>query len=170
MHFSYLRYVLTDHFNNIRGGVKLRSSSIWSSLQLPVTCSLPDPNEHLGALFSVTLSLCSSLNQRDQVSHPYNTGELIVSYILRRDDEICPLEELQCSHHLTSFVAIPLQSDRRSVRSLCLYICTWTSLHNQYNTEGGEFCKVETEGAVINCKETRLLITHLWCRNIQRNI
>jgi hypothetical protein len=34
-------------------------------------------------LLSNTLSLCSSLNVRDQVSHPYrSTGKFIVLYIL----------------------------------------------------------------------------------------
>jgi hypothetical protein len=34
-------------------------------------------------LFSNTLSLCSSLKDRDHVSHPYNTtGKIIVMYIL----------------------------------------------------------------------------------------
>jgi hypothetical protein len=34
-------------------------------------------------LFSNTLSLCSCLNVRDQVSHPYRTtGKIIVLYIL----------------------------------------------------------------------------------------
>jgi hypothetical protein len=37
----------------------------------------------LSTLFSNTLSLCSSLNVRDQVSHPYRaTGKIILLYIL----------------------------------------------------------------------------------------
>jgi hypothetical protein len=37
----------------------------------------------LTTLFSNTLSLCSSLNVRDQVSHPYKiTGRIMVLYIL----------------------------------------------------------------------------------------
>jgi hypothetical protein len=37
----------------------------------------------LSALFSDTLSVCSSLNVRDEVSHPYRTtGSIIVLYIL----------------------------------------------------------------------------------------
>jgi hypothetical protein len=47
------------------------------------TSSLFGPNVLLNALFSNTLSLCSSLNVRDQVSHPYRTsGKIIVLYIL----------------------------------------------------------------------------------------
>jgi hypothetical protein len=46
-------------------------------------------------LFANTLSLCSSLNVRDQVSHPYRTtGKIIILYILngmfldsRREDK-----------------------------------------------------------------------------------
>jgi hypothetical protein len=59
---------------------KLRSSSLCSVLHSPVTSSLFCPNV---LLFSNTLSLCSSLNVRDQVSHPYRTtGKIIVLYIL----------------------------------------------------------------------------------------
>jgi hypothetical protein len=43
----------------------------------------PCPNILLNTLFSNTLSLCSSLNVRDQVSHSYRTtGTIIVLYIL----------------------------------------------------------------------------------------
>jgi hypothetical protein len=48
---------------------KLWSSSLCSYLQPPVSSSLFDPNILLNTLFSNTLSLCSSLNVRDQVSH-----------------------------------------------------------------------------------------------------
>jgi hypothetical protein len=41
--------------------------------QPPVTSSLYGPNILLSTLFSNTLSLCSSLNGRDQVSQPYRT-------------------------------------------------------------------------------------------------
>jgi hypothetical protein len=51
---------------------KLWSSSLCSFLQSPVTSSLFGPNSLLNTLFSNTLSLCSSLNVRDQVSHPRN--------------------------------------------------------------------------------------------------
>ncbi|PNF43097.1 hypothetical protein B7P43_G02301, partial [Cryptotermes secundus] len=55
----------------------------YSFLQPPVTSSLFGPNILLNTLFSNTLSLCSSLNVRDQVSHPYRTtGKIIVLYIL----------------------------------------------------------------------------------------
>jgi hypothetical protein len=37
----------------------------------------------LSTLFSNTLSLCSSFNVRDQVSHPYRTtGKIVLLYIL----------------------------------------------------------------------------------------
>jgi hypothetical protein len=51
---------------------------------LPFSClSLFVRNILLGTLFSNTLSLWSSLNIRDQVSHPYKTtGRIMVSYIL----------------------------------------------------------------------------------------
>jgi hypothetical protein len=53
------------------------------SSNLPPLISLLGPNILLSTLFSNTLSLCSSLNVRDQVSHPYRTtGKIIVLYIL----------------------------------------------------------------------------------------
>ena len=55
------------------------SSSLCNFLHSPVTSSLLDPNISLYALFSNTLSLRSSLNIRDHVSHPYKTtGKIIV--------------------------------------------------------------------------------------------
>jgi hypothetical protein len=55
----------------------------WNFLQYPVTSSLLGPNILLSTLFSNTLKLCSSLNVRDQVSHPYKTADkIIVLYIL----------------------------------------------------------------------------------------
>ena len=59
------------------------SSSLCSFLHSPVTSSLLGPNVPLSTLFSNTLSLCSSLNVSDQVSHPHKTtGKIIVLFIL----------------------------------------------------------------------------------------
>jgi hypothetical protein len=44
-------------------------------LNSPVTSSLFGPKILLRTLFSNTLSLCSSLSVRDQVSHPYKTTD-----------------------------------------------------------------------------------------------
>ena len=49
------------------------SSSLCNFLHSPVTSSLLGPNTLLNTLFSNTLSLRSSLNVSDQVSHPYKT-------------------------------------------------------------------------------------------------
>jgi hypothetical protein len=48
---------------------KLWSSSLYTFLYHPVISSPFRPNIPLSTLFSNTLSLCSSLNVRDQVSH-----------------------------------------------------------------------------------------------------
>jgi len=53
---------------------KLWSSSLCSLLQ-PRSSFLLGTNILLSALFSVTLNLCSSLSVRDQVLHPYKTGQ-----------------------------------------------------------------------------------------------
>jgi hypothetical protein len=50
------------------------SSSLYSFLRPPVTSSLSGPNILLSTLFSDTLNLCSSLNVKDLVSHPYKTA------------------------------------------------------------------------------------------------
>ena len=58
-------------------------SSLCSFLHSPVPSSLLDPSVIISTLFSNTLSLRSSLNVSDQVSHPYKTtGRIIVLYIL----------------------------------------------------------------------------------------
>jgi hypothetical protein len=62
---------------------KSRSSSVCSFLHPPVTSSLFHQNIILNALFSNALSLCFSLNLRDQISHPYRTtGKIFVLYTL----------------------------------------------------------------------------------------
>jgi hypothetical protein len=62
---------------------KLWSPSLCTFLQPPVTSSLFGPNILLSTLFSNTLSLCSSLKVRHQVSHPCRTtGKIIVLYAL----------------------------------------------------------------------------------------
>ena len=59
------------------------NSSLCSLLHSPVTLSLLGPNILLSTLFSNTLSLLSSLNVSDQVSHPYKTiDKIIILYIL----------------------------------------------------------------------------------------
>jgi hypothetical protein len=58
---------------------KLCSFSLCRFLHPPVTLPLVGPNILLRTLFSNTLNLCSSLNVRNQVSHPYKTtGKIIV--------------------------------------------------------------------------------------------
>jgi hypothetical protein len=62
---------------------KLWRSPLCNFLHCPVTSSLLDQNIPLSTLFSKTLSQCSSLNVRDQVSHPYKTtGRIMILYIL----------------------------------------------------------------------------------------
>ena len=55
--------------------------SLCSFLHSPVNLSLLGPNILLSTLFSNTLSLHSSLNVSDQVSHPYTTGKIMGLYI-----------------------------------------------------------------------------------------
>jgi hypothetical protein len=59
---------------------KLWSSSLCSFLQPPFSSTLYGPNILLNTMFSNTLSLCSSLNVRDQVSHPYRTTVKIIVF------------------------------------------------------------------------------------------
>ena len=77
--------ILLDFTTCIILGKECRSlsSSLCNFLHSPVTSSLLGPNTLLNTLFSNTLSLRSSLNVSDQVSHPHRTtGNIIVLYIL----------------------------------------------------------------------------------------
>jgi hypothetical protein len=68
---------------------KIWSSSLCNYLHSPVTSSLLGPNILLTTLFTNTLSLYSSLNVRDEVSHPYKTtGRIMVLYIFNLYDPI----------------------------------------------------------------------------------
>jgi hypothetical protein len=59
------------------------SSSLGTFLHSPLTSSLLGLNILLNTLFSYSLSLRSSLNVSDKVSHPYKTTrKIIVLYIL----------------------------------------------------------------------------------------
>ena len=59
------------------------SSSLCNLLHSPVISSLLGPNIFLNTMPSNTLSFLSSLNVRDQVSHPCKTtGKIIVLYII----------------------------------------------------------------------------------------
>ena len=66
--------VLLDFITRIILGGEYRSynCSLCSFIHSPFISSLLDPNILLNTLFSNTLSLRSSLNVSDQVSHPYN--------------------------------------------------------------------------------------------------
>jgi hypothetical protein len=81
--------------NNIWGGVQNMKLLIVKLPPFSCYLSYFGPNVLLRTLSSNTLSLCSFLNLRDQVSHPYKTaGRIMVLYILaftfldrRRDDK-----------------------------------------------------------------------------------
>ena len=62
---------------------KSLSSSLCSFLLSSVSSSLLGLNNPLSTLFLYTLTLRSSLNANDQVSHPYKTtGQILVLYTL----------------------------------------------------------------------------------------
>jgi hypothetical protein len=68
------------HANNI-GWVRIIQLRMTQLPPLPCYPALLGPNILLSTLFSNTLSLHSSLNVSDQVSHPYNTtGRIIVVF------------------------------------------------------------------------------------------
>jgi hypothetical protein len=74
--FGHPRLILGDEYRSL-------CSSLCNFLHSPVTSSLLDPNIPLNTPFPNTLSLRSSLNVNDQVSHPYKTtGKIIILYIL----------------------------------------------------------------------------------------
>jgi len=72
-----------DHQHNIWWTVRSLSPTLCIFLHSPVTSPVLGPNILLSTLFSKTLSVRSSLNVSDQVSHPYKTTRNItVLYIL----------------------------------------------------------------------------------------
>jgi len=75
--------ILLDFITRILGKeYRLFSSSLCNFLHSHVTSSLLSPNILLNTLFSNTLSLHSSLNVSDQVSHPYkNTNTTEVPFL-----------------------------------------------------------------------------------------
>jgi hypothetical protein len=74
---------LLDYSNYTWRRVQITKLLVMQFLHSPITSSLFGPNIFLCTLFSNTLSLCSTVNVRDQVSHPYRTtGKIIVLYIL----------------------------------------------------------------------------------------
>jgi hypothetical protein len=61
--------------------IKMAKSVSYEAPHYAVFSNLPSlfgPNIPLSALFSNSLSLCSSLNVRDQASHPYRTTGKII--------------------------------------------------------------------------------------------
>ena len=68
-HFIFLVLITPTIFGECRS----LSPSLGSFFYSPITSSLLGPNILLSALFSNTLSLCSSLKTSDEVSHPYKT-------------------------------------------------------------------------------------------------
>ena len=102
------------HPNNNGRGVQT-ISLLCIFLHSPVTSSLLAPNILLNTLFSNTLSLLSSLNVSDQVSHPYKTtSKIIVLYtrILISVFFDTKLEEKYSAPHYSkhSLISVTLQS------------------------------------------------------------
>jgi hypothetical protein len=77
--------ILHDLISLIKFGkvYKLRSSSLYSHLQPPATSSLLGSYILLSTLFSNTLNIHSSLRVKDQVSHPYETTQILIFILIR---------------------------------------------------------------------------------------
>jgi hypothetical protein len=98
------QFILLDLIAGITFGEQYRSlsSSLCSYFHSPVTSSLLGPNILLSTLFSNTLSLRSSLNMSDQVSHPYKTrGKIMILSlnILQNTDDRQSKEKHYCTKH-----------------------------------------------------------------------
>jgi hypothetical protein len=79
LHALTIPYFLFDHSNNIWKGISFMRFSLCKYLYSLISASLLGVNNLLSILVSITLNLCSSLNMRDHVSHPYITGGRIIA-------------------------------------------------------------------------------------------
>jgi len=80
---QYRLYSSTDHTAiQIIQQYRSYSSPLCTFLHSHVTSSLLGPNIHLNALFTNTLSLRSSANVTDQVSHPHKTTDKIIVLLI----------------------------------------------------------------------------------------
>jgi hypothetical protein len=66
-----------DNSNYAWRRVQIMKLLVMQSSSPPLISSLFGPNILLSTLFSNTLRLCSSVNVRDQVSHPYRTNRYL---------------------------------------------------------------------------------------------
>jgi len=95
MHCPSLLYMIT--LTILGKQYQSYSPSPCSFLQSPFTSSLLPPNIALSTQLSNTLSLCSSLNVRHQISHPHKTAGKIKSHSL------CCFAWVQCNkYHLSA--------------------------------------------------------------------
>jgi hypothetical protein len=67
--FITIRHKSPSGYNKKINPVKIRSSVLCSFLQPPIMSPLLGRNILLSIIFSNTLSLCSSLNVKDQLTH-----------------------------------------------------------------------------------------------------
>ena len=104
------------------------SSSLCNFLHSPVTPSLLGPNILLNTLFSNTLSLCSSLNVSDQVSHPYKTTVYSFKCPKNTNTDTClvPVEAFW-EHN-----AWQCRRDEAVISCACLKLCFKRSMLYQY--------------------------------------
>jgi len=79
--------ILLDLIARISGEYRPLSSSLCSFLHSPVTSSLLGPNILFSNLFSNTLSLRTSINVCDHVSHPYKGTASLYSHFIQVFDE-----------------------------------------------------------------------------------
>jgi hypothetical protein len=120
---------------------KFWSSSLCSFLHPPVTWFLFGPYVPLSTLFSNKLSLCPSLNVRDQVSHPYRTtGKIIVFYI-----QICMFSNVNgISYTLDVMVKAPwlnlLQAMDRARHKCDSVLCNYAWAFHPYHMWRLQLC------------------------------
>jgi hypothetical protein len=135
---------------------------IMEFLQPPITLSFFGPNILLSTLLSNTLSLCSSLNVRDQVSHPYrSTAKIIVHF-----------SDIHKNIRFVAFVSSKYTCTSAYVRTRTSYLIYIINI-SRIDTDDGDKSSVRNASLLLNnamADNPGVFIAHMKHKNRARKV